>query len=194
MTLNCINIFIATGSFLYWCVTRPASQRFFKHSWIYLRILIISYLATFLVTNSLYVLMCRKAVNQSINQLTACAAAVTRWHLENGLLWNPSKSEALIKGSRHHVQFFDTTEGLRIAGSTVPFVNNLDFWELHAVDNHLSFDQQVSDVVRSCNYHIRSLRHIRPLIDRETAVNVACSIVASRLDYCNSVLYDCQWS
>jgi len=30
--------------------------------------LIISYLATFLGTNSLSVLMCRKAVNQSINQ------------------------------------------------------------------------------------------------------------------------------
>jgi len=46
---------------------RPASQRFFIHSFIYLRILIISYLATFLGTNSLSVLMCRKAVNQSIN-------------------------------------------------------------------------------------------------------------------------------
>jgi len=38
-------------------------------------------------------------------------------------------------------------------------------------------------------YHIPSLRHMRPLIDRKTAVNLACSIVASRLDYCNSVLY-----
>jgi len=47
----------------------------------------------------------------------------------------------------------------------------------------------ISDVVRSCNYHIRSLRHIRPLIDRETAVNLAYSIVTSRLDYSNSVLY-----
>ena len=56
------------------------------------------------------------------------------------------------------------------------------------MDNHLSFDQHVSDVVRSCNNHIRS-RHIRPLNDRETAVDLACSIVASRLDYCNSVLY-----
>jgi len=44
---------------------RPASQRFFIHSCIYLRILIISYLATFLGTNSLSVLICRKAVNQS---------------------------------------------------------------------------------------------------------------------------------
>jgi len=67
-TLNCIHIFIVTGSFLYWCVMRPASQRFFIHSCIYLRILIISYLATFLGTNGLSVPMCRKAVNQSINQ------------------------------------------------------------------------------------------------------------------------------
>jgi len=67
MTLNCIHIFIVTGSFLYWCVMRPASQRFFILSCIYLRILIISYLATFLGTNRFSVLMCRKAVNQSIN-------------------------------------------------------------------------------------------------------------------------------
>jgi len=64
MTLNCIHIFIVTGSFLYCCVMRPASQRFFIHSCIYILILIISYLATFHGTNSLSVLMCRKAVNQ----------------------------------------------------------------------------------------------------------------------------------
>jgi len=62
MTLNCIHIFIVTGSFLYWCVMRSESQRFFIYSC--LRILIISYLAMFLGTNSLSVLMCRKAVNQ----------------------------------------------------------------------------------------------------------------------------------
>jgi len=56
--------------FLYWCVMRPASQRFFIHSCIYLRILNISYLATFLGTNSLSVLMCLKAVNQSSRPYT----------------------------------------------------------------------------------------------------------------------------
>jgi len=66
MTLNCIHIFIVTGSFLYWCVMRPASQRFFIHSCSYLRILITPYLATFLGTSSLSVLMCRKTINQSI--------------------------------------------------------------------------------------------------------------------------------
>jgi len=68
MTLNFIHIFIVTGSFLYCCVMRSASQRFFIHSCIYVLILIISYSATFLGTNSLSVLMCRKAINQSVNQ------------------------------------------------------------------------------------------------------------------------------
>jgi len=76
MTLNCIHIFIVTGSFLYWCVMRPASQRLFIHSCIYQRILIISYLATFLGTNSLSVLMCRKVVNQSVNIYFRLMAAI----------------------------------------------------------------------------------------------------------------------
>jgi len=67
MTLNYIHIFIVTGSFLYWCVMRPASQRFFIYSCIYLRILIISYLTTFLGTNSLYCADVPQS-SQSINQ------------------------------------------------------------------------------------------------------------------------------
>jgi len=67
MTLNCIHIFVVTGSFLYWCVMWPASHRFFIHSCIYLwilyHILLSNVSSTFL--NSLSVLMCRKAVNQS---------------------------------------------------------------------------------------------------------------------------------
>jgi len=68
MSLTCIHIFIITESFSYWCVMRPASLRFFIYSCIYLRIVFISYLATFLGTNSLSVLMCHKAVNQSSNR------------------------------------------------------------------------------------------------------------------------------
>jgi len=55
---------------LFVLMCHEAGQSAFLHTQLYLstnlRILIISYLATFLVTNSLYVLMCRKAVNQSV--------------------------------------------------------------------------------------------------------------------------------
>jgi len=57
------------------------------------------------ITNMLMTPNCTHSVNISTGQrilvLSACADDVTRWHLENGLLLNPSKSETLITGSRH---------------------------------------------------------------------------------------------
>ena len=44
-------------------------------------------------------------------------------------------------------------------------------------------------VVSSCNYRIRSVRHIRQLIDDDTANTPVCSTVITRLDYCNALLY-----
>ena len=40
-----------------------------------------------------------------------------------------------------------------------------------------------------CCYHTRALRHIRGLLSAETAALIGCSIVASRIDYCNSLLF-----
>jgi len=80
MTLNCIHIFIVTGSFLYWCVIKVVSLRFFIQSRIYLRIFSISYLATFLGTSQ-SVLMCRKAVNQSMSHaLSLSTPTISQYH------------------------------------------------------------------------------------------------------------------
>jgi len=87
-------------------------------------------------------------------QFTTCTEAVTRWHLKNGLLLNQSKSEALITGSRHQAQSFDATQGFCIAGSTVPFVNNIRLLEV-TVDNHLiNTSQQYLDnaIITSVHY------------------------------------------
>jgi len=44
-------------------------------------------------------------------------------------------------------------------------------------------------VARSCNYHSQAIRHIRHLLSRELALTLACSLILTRMDYCNSVLY-----
>ena len=56
------------------------------------------------------------------------------------------------------------------------------------VDSALNFDQHVSDVCSTAFFHIRALRHIRSQIDTPTANKIACSVISSRLDYCNAVL------
>jgi len=42
--------------------------------------------------------------------------------------------------------------------------------------------------VRNCNFHLRALRHIRSSLTSDVANTIACSIIGSRLDYCNSLL------
>ena len=56
------------------------------------------------------------------------------------------------------------------------------------LDSH--FDHHISNTVHhTCNYHIRSLWHSTPLIDRDVATVIACATVTSRIDYCNSLIY-----
>jgi len=44
-------------------------------------------------------------------------------------------------------------------------------------------------VARSCNYHSQAIRHIRHLLSTELVVTLACSLILTRLDNCNSVMY-----
>ena len=56
-------------------------------------------------------------------------------------------------------------------------------------DKKLTFDKHVAAVCHACYFHIRALCHMRSSLTEELAKTVACAIVGSRPDYCNSVLY-----
>ena len=57
------------------------------------------------------------------------------------------------------------------------------------LDSRLTFDHHVSSICKSCFFHIRAFRHIRPALTQDMAKSVAVSLVGSRLDYANSLLY-----
>jgi len=44
-------------------------------------------------------------------------------------------------------------------------------------------------VTRSCNFHAQAMRHIRHLLSTDLEQTLACSLILTRLYYCNSVLY-----
>jgi hypothetical protein len=54
-------------------------------------------------------------------------------------------------------------------------------------DNNLSFNEQISSVCKSCNWHIRDLRRIRRTLNFSTAQTIAHSLTHTKLDYCNSL-------
>ena len=57
-------------------------------------------------------------------------------------------------------------------------------------DESFNFKQHISKTCRCCFYHIRDLRRIRRFVSLSVAKTTATALVSSRLDYCNSLLYN----
>jgi len=115
---------------------RLASQRFFIHSCIYLRILIISYLATLLGTNSLSVLMCRKAVNQSTLQLRRDKTTINQ-PLCPSTVFTPTSQST-------HLSTLSSLYSVLSSGLLGPLVEQLIIYKLSCNETHLSV--QVSHI------------------------------------------------
>jgi hypothetical protein len=126
--------------------------------------------------------------SHSISNLELCSCAVRDWFVRNGMLLNPDKSEVLLVARKSVADTFAQGSGIAVAGSNITFSVKLKSLGV-TLDHSLSFDEHVRNTVKASNFHIKAFRHIRPLLDRSVANTVACSIVTSRLDYCNSLLY-----
>ena len=57
-------------------------------------------------------------------------------------------------------------------------------------DKDFNFRKHKSKVCRSCYYHIRDLRRFRRCLTAAVTKTIATSLVSSKLDYCNSILYN----
>ena len=53
----------------------------------------------------------------------------------------------------------------------------------------MSMSSHISSISRSLNYHLRNIGRIRSYIDNDTCHHAVRSLVISRIDYCNSLLY-----
>jgi hypothetical protein len=126
--------------------------------------------------------------NSPFEAASNCVSDVSRWFLENGMLLNPNKTEAVLFGTRAQRKKIDTSAGIDVTGEKVAFSPTVKLLGV-TLDDDLTLDRHVTDIVRGCSYHTRALRHIRPLIDLPTARMVAQGVVMSRLDYCNSLLH-----
>jgi len=121
-----------------------------------------------------------------LSRLENCTSDLQRWFWQNDLLLNPEKTETIYFGTRQRLH--NLPSSLLVAGCDINTVDTLKTLGV-TLDSALSFVPHINNVVRSCNYHLRALRHIRRSLPRHVANTIACSIVGSRVDYCNSLLY-----
>ena len=126
---------------------------------------------------------------ESLTDLKFCVTDVFTWMTNSKLKLNPSKTEFIIIGSKkQREKFKDLFPILLLDHDTLPkaFVRNLWF----VFDCDFNFKRQISQTCIICFYHIRDFRRIRKYLSPGAAKSVACALVTSHLDYCNSLLYN----
>ena len=104
------------------------------------------------------------------------------WIESSKLKLNPDKTERIIIGTKQRNHF----PVKQLDSDTFPLdtVRNLGV----VFDSDFNFRQHISQVCKSCFYHIRDLRRIRRHISISAAKTISTALISSRLDYCNSLL------
>ena len=105
------------------------------------------------------------------------------WFCYSGLALIPDKSETIVFGTIKRSRSLPITSAVSAAGTFVQISN-----QGRILGVRLSFDAHVPALSKSCFYHIRALRHIRPNLTLDCSKNIACSLVGCSIDYTNSTL------
>ena len=127
--------------------------------------------------------------DSSITELTNCLEAVQAWMGINKLKLNPDKTEFIVIGDDQIRSSLKSSFPVSLLGNTMEpaeSVKNLGV----ILDAKNSMQRHVANLCCISYYHLRELRRVRRYLNHETAVEVANALVSSRLDYCNSLLYN----
>ena len=127
-------------------------------------------------------------MTSDLQKLESCSHVVKAWFAENELLLNAEKSDVMLIGTSAQLRAANGISNIAVAGASLKPTAELKLLGV-ILNSHLTFVAHVSAVCKACNYHLWALRHIRHLLTADVANTLACSIVGSSLDYCNSVLY-----
>jgi len=109
--------------------------------------------------------------------------------MQNGLQLNPNKSEALIVGMSPQLkQVMLVVPSVTVTDIDLQVAEQMKVLGV-ILDQRLTFEKHAISVVMSCSYHSQSIRHIQHLLMLDLAQTLACSLIPSRIDYCNAVAW-----
>ena len=111
---------------------------------------------------------------------------ISNWLTVNNLKLNSDKTELLnVLSPRHllrHGRLALNIDGYFIRPSQCVRVLGV------ILDEHLSMANQISSVIKSCNFHLRNIGKVRKYLTTGACKTAVQSLVVSRMDYCCSLL------
>ena len=120
--------------------------------------------------------------------MTRCIYDLSAWMSRNHLKLNEAKTEYLLIGSSNNRKKVPHLMDFQVGNEVVQASDSAK--NIGAVlDSQLSLNAHVNSIVKTCYFHLHRISQIRPYLTKDATVTLICSLVLSRLDYANSLLY-----
>ena len=123
----------------------------------------------------------------SLARIELCVSEIREWMNQNMLKLNNDKTEPIVFTSKYKQDLYSD---LSITiGDTVVNCSSQVKDRGVIFDRVLSLCQHVSYTSKTCRFHLRNISRIRKYIPQDTSIVLIKSLVMSRLDYSNGLLY-----
>ena len=122
------------------------------------------------------------------SNINDCLRSVSEWMSTYFLKLNKSKTKILVLAPPTVMPSIEI-HGIFMENKSIRFVNsakNLGVW----LDENLNFKTHIRKVVSSCFMVIREISKIKKFLPQECLCTIICSLVLSKLDYCNALYHN----
>ena len=115
---------------------------------------------------------------------------ISEWMLAHTLKLNSEKTKFVLCGSKNNHRIANPdSSNLTVNGISIALSDNACNLGVF-FDSAMKMTDNVTNICRISYVHLRNIRKIRHLLDFTTCHYLVLSLVVSRLDYCNSLMYN----
>ena len=137
--------------------------------------------------NQLYVSFNPLDFAECIHTMQQCTTDIQQWMSTNHLKLNTSKTEVLLIGNKNDKKIKERPP-VHIGQDIVEISNSAR--NIGAVlDSNLSLVEHVNSATHVCYMKLRQISHIRGYLTQDATATLVRSLITSKLDYVNSLLY-----
>jgi len=127
-----------------------------------------------------------KSPLESMLKIQSCISEIRSWMIQHKLKINDDKTEFLVITSKRA----NLSENVELHIGQEQIKSSTACKSLGVqLDQYINMEIQVKNTCRAIHFHLRNIRMVRDLLTPEATAQLVHSLITSRLDYCNSLLY-----